>query len=142
MELEFEPQPLAFFEACAADDPVAADLMVLCEDIAGHIPPSRYPGMQRLKGNLRDIFYYRYYRKNRSMRLYFCAGSGKLLLIHLNENKRQTKLKSGEEAQLKSARDSALEKLKAAKAELDRAQKTRSSTEPQPKRGKSRRRKR
>lgn len=112
LTLDFLPAPAAFFSKRAPDDEVASDLLVLCQAIANTTPPMAYPGINRLKErSLRDIFYFRYYKKNESIRLYFFAERNILILILINENKRRTVLTSGEKSQLEHA-------LKEAKARV------------------------
>jgi hypothetical protein len=103
MELEFLPAVASFFAARSAGDEVSADLLVLCQEIAGTTPPTSYPGCARLREHLRDIFYLRYYKRNQSVRLYFLADRGILLVIAINTNKRRTSLTEGEKKQLQNA---------------------------------------
>ena len=103
MELDFLPDPAAYFEDLDSEDPLLADLLVLCRDIAETTPPTLYLGVSRLQGPLRELFYVRYYKRNQSIRLYFYAKSDVLLFVHVNPAKRRTKLNAGDKKQLKNA---------------------------------------
>lgn len=101
MDLEFLPRAEKILSARDVADPVLADLLVLFQEVAATNPPTSFPSMARLKGKLRDLFYFRYYRLNQSMRLYFMAGEGALIVVHIIENKRRNDLTGGEEEALK-----------------------------------------
>jgi hypothetical protein len=112
LTLDFLPAAAQFFSSRAPDDEVASDILVLCQEIAKTTPPTAYPGIDRLKQpSLRGIFYFRYYKKKSSIRLYFMAEKDILELILVNDNKRRTELTSGEIKQLEHA-------LKEAKAQI------------------------
>lgn len=116
MELDFLPRAQRMLQGREADDPVVADLLVICQEVASTNPPSAYPSMDRLNGSLRDIFYLRYYRLRQSMRLYFIAGDGLVLVIYIMESKRRTDLTDGDKQTLKNALDEGRRVLAARRA--------------------------
>jgi len=100
VELDILPKALEFLSSRRLEDQTVADIMALLEAVTDTAPsPSAYPGMRSLQ---KGIFYYRYYKKGNSIRIYFHCGANHLIVLSFLE-KRRTKLTKGEIKQLKNA---------------------------------------
>lgn len=104
MELDFLPKVEKFFRKFPPGSEVGAHYFALCEDVAEQVPPSAYPGMDRLHGkSLRDVFYLHCYENKRSDRVYFYCEKDTLYVLLILENKRRTELTKGQSEQIENA---------------------------------------